>query len=134
MTPLFHHLNRSTLLVAFLFGLSMAGHAQWPYNPDADNDSLIGSGDIIELLTIFGMPWEGEGILGIESGGTGAASVDAARDSLRTQLYFRLGHHTGHQHLRLDLGGRRHARDGPNGARAQCHGNRLFCLRHGRRQ
>lgn len=82
MTPSFHHHHRSLLLVAFLFGLSMAGQAQWPYNPDADGDSLIGSGDIIELLTLFGMPWEGEGILGIESGGTGAASVDAARDSL----------------------------------------------------
>ena len=35
-----------------------------------------------ELLTLFGLPWEDEGVLGIESGGTGAASADAARDSL----------------------------------------------------
>ena len=81
MTPSFHH-HRSIFLVAFLFGLSLAGQAQWPYNPNADGDSLIGAGDILELLSLFGLPWEDEGVLGIESGGTGAASVDAARDSL----------------------------------------------------
>jgi hypothetical protein len=57
-------------------------HAQWPYNPNADGDSLIGTGDVLELLTLFGQPWEDQGVLGIESGGTSATSVDAARDSL----------------------------------------------------
>lgn len=56
--------------------------AQWPYNPNADGDSLIGTGDVLQLLTLFGLPWEDNGVLGIESGGTGAASADSARISL----------------------------------------------------
>ena len=56
--------------------------AQWPYNPNADGDSLIGTGDVLQLLTLFGLPWEDEGVLGIESGGTGASSADSARIAL----------------------------------------------------
>ena len=73
-------LNPLFLLTLLL--LCNAGQAQWPYNPNADGDSLIGTGDILGLLTIYGMPWDGEGVLGIESGGTGAESAAAARDSL----------------------------------------------------
>ena len=71
----------SLLILMLSFGLT--GTAQWPYQPDADGDSLIGAGDILELLTLFGSPWEGEGVLGIASGGTGASTAEAARDSLR---------------------------------------------------
>lgn len=77
-----------TRLTALLsLGLLLAAHpgeatAQWPYNPNADGDSLIGTGDVLQLLTLFGLPWEDEGVLGIESGGTGASSVDSARIAL----------------------------------------------------
>lgn len=57
-------------------------HAQWPYNPNADGDSLIGTGDVLQLLTLFGLPWDDQGVLGIESGGTGASSADSARIAL----------------------------------------------------
>jgi hypothetical protein len=75
-------------LTAVLLTLLMVGaapnmlSAQWPYNPNADGDSLIGTGDVLQLLTLFGLPWEDEGVLGIESGGTGAASADSARVAL----------------------------------------------------
>ncbi len=75
----------STLfLMLFLFaGISPDGlKAQWPYNPNADGDSLIGTGDVLQLLTLFGLPWDDEGVLGIESGGTGASSADSARIAL----------------------------------------------------
>ena len=70
------------LLTLALMMASGTAQAQWPYNPNADGDSLIGTGDVLELLTLFGQPWEDEGVLGIESGGTSASSVAAARDSL----------------------------------------------------
>lgn len=70
------------VLTLALMMASGTTQAQWPYNPNADGDSLIGTGDVLELLTLFGQPWEDEGVLGIESGGTSASSVAAARDSL----------------------------------------------------
>ena len=70
-----------TLLLSGLL-VTSALQAQWPYNPNADGDSLIGTGDVLELLTLFGQPWEDQGVLGIESGGTHASSAEAARDSL----------------------------------------------------
>lgn len=70
------------LCSALLFFGSGMATAQWPYNPNADGDTLIGTGDVLQLLTLFGMPWEDNGVLGIESGGTGASSVDSARVSL----------------------------------------------------
>ena len=72
---------QSGMLLAFLLGSQIAS-AQWPYNPNADGDSLIGAGDILEILGLFGSTWEDNGILGIASGGTGAASADSARAAL----------------------------------------------------
>lgn len=87
--PNFLYMSKSfpkltTVLLAFLMvgaAPSMLS-AQWPYNPNADGDSLIGTGDVLQLLTLFGLPWEDEGVLGIESGGTGASSADSARIAL----------------------------------------------------
>ena len=74
----------TTVLLAFLMVGAVPSmlSAQWPYNPHADGDSLIGTGDVLQLLTLFGLPWEDEGVLGIESGGTGASSADSARIAL----------------------------------------------------
>ena len=80
-------MNRFLLLPGLLLTLALTlaanpAQAQWPYNPDADGDTLIGTGDILQLLSLFGQPWDDAGVLGIESGGTGASSAQAARDSL----------------------------------------------------
>lgn len=74
----------TTLILALLMVVAAPSmsNAQWPYNPNADGDTLIGTGDVLQLLTLFGLPWEDEGVLGIESGGTGASSADSARVSL----------------------------------------------------
>lgn len=74
--------NRPLFLLVLMLSFGITASAQWPYNPNADGDTLIGTGDVLELLTLFGLPWEDDGVLGLESGGTGAASADAARDSL----------------------------------------------------
>lgn len=65
-----------------LLMLTQVAQAQWPYNPNADGDSLIGAADILEILGLFGTPWEDNGVLGIASGGTGASSADSARAAL----------------------------------------------------
>ena len=77
-----YFITRPFFLLTLLLSLSTAGQAQWPYNPNADGDTLIGAGDVLSLLTLYGSLWEDEGTLGIQSGGTGAESAAAARDSL----------------------------------------------------
>ena len=74
MTPSFPT-NRPLFLLVLMLSFGITASAQWPYNPNADGDTLIGTGDVLELLTLFGLPWEDEGVLGLESGGTGAASA-----------------------------------------------------------
>lgn len=81
MTRMFSSFRPFFLLTLMLSFCSL-GQAQWPYNPNADGDTLIGTGDVLQLLTLFGLPWDDEGVLGIESGGTGAISAAAALDSL----------------------------------------------------
>ena len=71
MTPSFPT-NRPLFLLVLMLSFGITASAQWPYNPNADGDTLIGTGDVLELLTLFGLPWEDEGVLGLESGGTGA--------------------------------------------------------------
>lgn len=74
-----------TLFLMLFISIGISPHglkAQWPYNPNADGDSLIGTGDVLQLLTLFGLPWDDQGVLGIESGGTGATSADSARIAL----------------------------------------------------
>lgn len=83
MNHCFTRLTSMLLLLAFMTGAGqMELRAQWPYNPNSDGDTLIGSSDVLTLLTYFGMPWDDAGILGIESGGTGASSADSARIAL----------------------------------------------------
>lgn len=73
------------LLTAALLTASL--NAQLPYNPDSDADGLITVSDLGEFLTVFGQPFDTEGIVPIENGGTGAATAAAARDSLGLSMF-----------------------------------------------
>ena len=42
------------LLTAIACCLAVAGSAQFPYNPDADQDNIIGSVDLLSLLPLYG--------------------------------------------------------------------------------
>lgn len=42
------------LLTAIACCLAVAGSAQFPYNPDADQDNLIGTVDLLTLLPLYG--------------------------------------------------------------------------------
>ena len=48
-----HLLALMALCVAFVAG-AQTGLVEFPYNPDADNDDLIGTADLLELLALFG--------------------------------------------------------------------------------
>ena len=67
------------LLVLF-FCPSASG--QFPWNPDADGNELIGSTDILEMLGVYGSYYQVTGVIEIENGGTGAADADSARINL----------------------------------------------------
>ena len=49
------------LCVAFAAG-AQTGLAEFPYNPDADNDDLIGVNDLMALLSLFGAEFTEEGL------------------------------------------------------------------------
>ena len=70
------------LMLAFALGNSTTASAQIPWNPDADGNELIGSPDILSLLSIYGSFYEVVGVVGIANGGTGAADADTARINL----------------------------------------------------
>ena len=53
-----------------------------PYNPDSDNNGSIDVNDLLIFLPYYGMTFDPEGVIPISFGGTGASSVEAARDSL----------------------------------------------------
>lgn len=48
-----HLLALIALCVAFAAG-AQTGLVEFPYNPDADNDDIIGVNDLLELLSLFG--------------------------------------------------------------------------------
>jgi hypothetical protein len=43
------------LMTAFacLFIMNMSAQTDWPWNPDADSDNIIGVEDLMALLTVF---------------------------------------------------------------------------------
>lgn len=52
----------TALLLSYLsFGQSL--QIEYPYQPDADQDELVGTTDLLELLTLFGAEWEASEIL-----------------------------------------------------------------------
>ena len=49
------------LCVAFAGG-AQTGLVEFPYNPDADNDDIIGVNDLLELLSLFGSEFAEESL------------------------------------------------------------------------
>lgn len=78
-------MHKFLFLLCFLVAIS--AHAQFPYNPDEDNDQLITVNDLNVFLSSFGLPFESDGVLPILNGGTGASTVSAARDSLNLSMF-----------------------------------------------
>ena len=82
------HLNirvLGTFLFCFLAAEGIGQDTDYgglPYNPDSNNDGLIEVGDLLEFLPIYGESFDPQGIIPIGSGGTGATTAVAARDSL----------------------------------------------------
>jgi len=77
---------KSISLLICLF-LSATCWAQLPYNPDANNDGVINTGDLTQFLTLFGSSFLAEGVVQIENGGTSAASIDEARQNFDIALF-----------------------------------------------
>lgn len=73
-----------TVIVGF-FALTM--NAQLPYNPDENGDEIIGIPDVLGILSFFGQEFQAEGVVPVINGGTGAASAEAARDSLGLAMF-----------------------------------------------
>ena len=79
------------LIVALMTVLSADVIAQsepgFPYNPDANGNETIETGDLIEFLTYFGSAFLPSGVLPIEGGGTGVSTLDSARLVLQVSTY-----------------------------------------------
>lgn len=73
------------IVASLLFSLSC--YAQLPYNPDANNDLLINTGDLTEFLTLFGQSFLAEGLVEVENGGTSAATIEEARLNFDISLF-----------------------------------------------
>ena len=55
-----------SLIAALLLSYLSVGQTlqiEYPYQPDADQDELVGTSDLLELLTLFGAEWEASEIL-----------------------------------------------------------------------
>ena len=76
----------SLISLLFLFTTTVQGQdvvsTGLPYNPDSDNSGSIDVTDLLIFLPYYGMNFDPEGVIPILFGGTGASSVEAARDSL----------------------------------------------------
>jgi hypothetical protein len=47
---------------ACLFTVSMSAQIEFPYNPDSNSDDVIGTVDLLELLSLFGEEFSAEGL------------------------------------------------------------------------
>ena len=61
-----HLITCLALGIAFAAG-AQTGLVQFPYNPDADNDDIIGINDLLELLSLFGGEFSEESLFLNES-------------------------------------------------------------------
>ena len=50
------------LLIAIVCCLAVAGSAQTPYNPDENADGLIGSADLVSLLSFYGALFDSDSL------------------------------------------------------------------------
>ncbi len=88
----------------------------------------------LQLLTLFGLPWEDEGVLGIESGGTGSVLSRLCQGALSASVSLSDSTTTdGINTYCLDMGRRTHARDRTTGAGPQRERHGLLCFGAGRR-
>ena len=51
--------------------------SSFPYNPDANANEVVDSGDLLSFLTYYGGSFLPTGVLPVEGGGTGVATVDS---------------------------------------------------------
>ena len=56
-----HLLAMMALCVAFAAG-AQTGLVEFPYNPDADNDDMIGTADLLALLSLYGAEFSEENV------------------------------------------------------------------------
>lgn len=86
--------SRIPALAATLILTLSAVDATWsqsepgfPYNPDANGNESIETGDLITFLSFFGGSFLPSGVLPVEGGGTGVSTVDSARLVLSVSTY-----------------------------------------------
>ena len=89
MNRIFLPISALTLLFAGL--LSVPAGAQsagsFPYNPDANDNGLVESADLIEFLSFYGAAFQASGVLPVDGGGTGVSTVDSAKVVLGVSTY-----------------------------------------------
>ena len=56
-----HLMTLMALVVAVTAG-AQTGLVEFPYNPDADNDDIIGTADLLALLSLYGSEFSEEGV------------------------------------------------------------------------
>ena len=59
----------------------------FPYNPDVDGDGEIGTGDLLGFLPNYGSSFVVDGLLPVESGGTGVGTIEEARQVLSVSVF-----------------------------------------------
>ena len=77
----------SIALCLLALGFQASAQGGFPYNPDANGNETIESGDLIEFLTFFGGAFLPSGVLPVEGGGTGVSTPDSARLVLGVSTY-----------------------------------------------
>ena len=92
----FYAMNRillpsSVLTLLFAGFLNAPTWAQssgsFPYNPDANENGLVESADLLEFLTFYGAAFQASGVLPVQGGGTGVSTVDSAKVVLGVSTY-----------------------------------------------
>ena len=80
------------LLLPLFALLAVSAFAQsedsyYPYNPDYDGDTVIGTPDLLGFLVVYGEAYLPDGVLPIENGGTGEDSVEGIRSALGITVF-----------------------------------------------
>ena len=79
-------LPSSVLTLLFAGFLNVPTWAQssgsFPYNPDANENGLVESADLLEFLTFYGAAFQASGVLPVAGGGTAAVEDSASGTSI----------------------------------------------------